>query len=149
MRSNLAWISQRLLFALCLIGAQPLLVAQDLDFTAGLDEFRELRSMLRTHVRRLGLEHLEKRREAVARWTAADVKARKAYVRERMKETLGGPFPERTPLNPRVIGTVDRGDYRIEKIIFESQPSFYVTANVYVPATRPAPLSGDPVSARP
>jgi cephalosporin-C deacetylase-like acetyl esterase len=140
MRSNLAWISQRLLVALCLMGAQPLLLAEDLDFTAGLDEFRELRNMLRAHVRRLGLEHLEKRREAVARWTASDVKARKAYVRERLQESLGGPFPERTPLNPRVTGTVDRGDYRIEKIVFESQPSFYVTANLYVPARGQPPF---------
>jgi hypothetical protein len=32
-----------------------------------------------------------------------------------------------------VTGVLDRGDYRIEKIIFESRPAFYVTANVYLP----------------
>lgn len=46
---------------------------------------------------------------------------------------LGGPF-ERTPLNPRVTGIVERPGYRIEKLTFESRPQLYVTANLYVPA---------------
>ena len=56
---------------------------------------------------------------------------------------LGGPL-DRTPLNPRVVGTVERRGYRIEKIAFESRPRLYVTANLYVPAgsgRRPAILS--------
>jgi len=32
-----------------------------------------------------------------------------------------------------VTGTLDRGDYKIEKIVFESQPHFFVTANLYLP----------------
>jgi cephalosporin-C deacetylase-like acetyl esterase len=55
---------------------------------------------------------------------------------------LGGPF-ERTPLNPRVSGAVQRSGYRIEKVVFESRPRLYVTANLYVPARagrRPAIL---------
>ena len=34
-----------------------------------------------------------------------------------------GPDPERTPLNPRVTGVVERDTYRIEKIIFDSRPA--------------------------
>ena len=45
---------------------------------------------------------------------------------------LGG-FPDRTPLNARVTGTLERDDYRVEKLVYESLPGFYVTANVYVP----------------
>jgi cephalosporin-C deacetylase-like acetyl esterase len=55
---------------------------------------------------------------------------------------LGGPL-ERTPLNPRVTGIVDRPGYRIEKLTYESRPRLYVTANLYVPAgtgRRPAIL---------
>jgi len=44
-----------------------------------------------------------------------------------------GPFPERTPLNARTVGTLERDGYRIEKIIFESRPDFLVTANLYIP----------------
>jgi cephalosporin-C deacetylase-like acetyl esterase len=54
-------------------------------------------------------------------------------VRQAVVESLGPP-PERTPLNARVTGTVVRDGYRIEKVLFESRPRYYVTANVYVPA---------------
>ena len=55
----------------------------------------------------------------------------KAVVSELWK-MLGGPF-DRTPLNVRVVGTVERPGYRIEKVAFESRPRLYVTANLYVP----------------
>ena len=35
---------------------------------------------------------------------------------------------------PSASGTLARGDFRIEKIIFESRPEFYVTANLYLPS---------------
>jgi dienelactone hydrolase len=44
-----------------------------------------------------------------------------------------GPHPEKTDLNPRVTGVVERDGYRIEKVIFESRPNFPVTANLYLP----------------
>lgn len=53
-----------------------------------------------------------------------------------------GPQPERTPLNARVTGVVDRDTYRIEKVIFESRPGFLVTANLYVPQGRAGKLPG-------
>ncbi len=62
-------------------------------------------------------------------------------VRERI-QTCFGPWPEKTPLNPRVTGTVERDVYNIEKIIFESRPGFPVTANLYVPKGRKFPLPG-------
>jgi dienelactone hydrolase len=37
---------------------------------------------------------------------------------------------------------VERDQYRIEKVIFESRPEFFVTANLYVPRGRTFPLPG-------
>jgi len=64
--------------------------------------------------------------------SSSDWEARQAYVRESMEKMLGG-FPERTPLNARVIRTVQYDGYRVENAVYESRPGFYVTANVYVP----------------
>ncbi len=38
------------------------------------------------------------------------------------------------PLNARVTGQRDFGDYRMEKILFESQPGFFVSGVLYLPA---------------
>jgi cephalosporin-C deacetylase-like acetyl esterase len=60
------------------------------------------------------------------------VERQKAVVSELWK-MIGGPF-ERTPLNPRVSGVLERAGFRIEKLTFESRPGLHVTANLYVPA---------------
>lgn len=54
-------------------------------------------------------------------------------TRARLIELLGG-LPEVTPLHARVTGKLERDRYRVEKIVYESQPRLYVTANLYLPA---------------
>ena len=53
-------------------------------------------------------------------------------------DALGG-LPERTPLNARVTGVVQREGYPVEKVIFESLPGCYVTARLFLPADAPRP----------
>jgi cephalosporin-C deacetylase-like acetyl esterase len=62
------------------------------------------------------------------------VKERASMVRSKLWELIGGPL-EKTPLNSRVTATMDRDQYRIENIIFESLPKVYVTANLYIPTS--------------
>jgi len=71
----------------------------------------------------------------------ADVRNRIEKIRSTVWKLVGGRF-EKTPLNPRIAGTIDRGAYRIEKVIFESHPEIYVTANLYVPNGRKGPFPG-------
>lgn len=61
--------------------------------------------------------------------------------RREFREMLGlDPLPPRTPLNVRITGILDEGEYTIEKIAFESMPRIYVAANLYVPKNRPGRL---------
>jgi hypothetical protein len=48
-----------------------------------------------------------------------------------------GGLPERTPLNPQMVGTLQGKGYRVEKIILETRPSFHLTGNLYLPETPP------------
>jgi dienelactone hydrolase len=75
----------------------------------------------------------DKRRAALQSKT--DAEAYIQEVRRKIRECFG-PWPQKTPLNSRLTATIDHGDYKIEKVIFESRPNFPVTANVYVPAKR-------------
>ncbi len=63
---------------------------------------------------------------------------RTAAVRSQLWETLGGR-PAETPLNDRIVGTIFRNGYRIEKLIYESMPGVYVTAHLYLPSQDKAP----------
>lgn len=97
------------------------------------------RRLLPDALNQIALGFLNEREQRSARLTTReDITARQRYIRERFLKAIGG-LPERTPLNPKVTGTLKRDGYRIEKIIFESLPKFYVTANLYVPETGRAP----------
>ncbi|HVZ64512.1 MAG TPA: acetylxylan esterase [Lacunisphaera sp.] len=78
------------------------------------------------------------------RWKAAyekrtDPDAITAYyagLKQKMTAAIGG-FPARTPLNGRVTGTLHREGYRVDKVIFESQPGIFVTAALFLPDAAP------------
>src|SRR5215471_11670917 len=79
-------------------------------------------------------QQLQQREKSIAQiHSVADAERRKKSVRETFLSLIGG-LPEYSgPLNPRLTGRLQSGNYIIEKVIFESLPGFYVTANVYRP----------------
>ena len=95
------------------------------------------KKMLSRHLRRLTYEALDRRRaEHETIKTPEQVKAYQQRMRNTFIEHLGG-FPKRTPLNAKTVGTIDGDGYRIEKIIYESQPRHYVTAVMFLPKSKP------------
>src|SRR5439155_11610328 len=75
--------------------------------------------MLTRYLRKLASEALERRRAAYEQLkTSEDLTAWQQRLRREFVEHLGG-FPERTPLNDRVVGMLEGDRYRIEKILFE------------------------------
>lgn len=54
--------------------------------------------------------------------TKADAEAYVRNVREKIQQSFG-PWPEKTPLKPRITGVVERDAYKIENIIFEDRKS--------------------------
>ncbi len=71
----------------------------------------------------------------------ADAEAYVKSVQQKIRQCFG-PEPKRTPLNARVTSVVEREEYRIENVIFDSRPGFPVTANLYIPKGRDYPLPG-------
>ena len=62
---------------------------------------------------------------------------RAAFVQRQMKVALGlWPMPTKTPLNAVIHGKVERDEYTVEKVYFESAPGFFVTGNLYRPKGR-------------
>ena len=64
--------------------------------------------------------------------TPEQIAAYQGRLREKFIEAIGG-LPERTPLNPQITGVVSRDGYKVEKVIFESQPKHYVTGALFLP----------------
>ncbi|MCA9122402.1 MAG: acetylxylan esterase [Planctomycetaceae bacterium] len=64
--------------------------------------------------------------------TPEQIRDYQQQLREFFIRQLGG-LPERTPLNATTVRTIQADGYRIELVIYESQPHHHITANLYIP----------------
>jgi hypothetical protein len=93
----------------------------------------DLHEMVNEHLGKRARDLLGRREALVSGLDSREgIEARQRDIRERFIESLGG-FPDRTPLNARLTGTLERDDYRVDMVVYESLPGFHVTANLYVP----------------
>jgi cephalosporin-C deacetylase-like acetyl esterase len=79
-------------------------------------------------------QQLDRRERAISSIRTVDAaENRKRSVREKILKLMGGLPDYKGPLNPRITGRLDNGAFTIEKVIYESLPGFFITANVYTP----------------
>lgn len=98
--------------------------------------FRHYSKCLPEYLEKLARDAVASRGAALEQLTSAvQVQARQAHVRELLWELIGGP-ETRTPLNPRTTGELRRSRYRVEKLVYESRPHLFISANLYVPEGR-------------
>ncbi len=90
-------------------------------------------SLLINHLTKQAMDYYEIRDREIAKLkTRSDWTRRQDIVKDKLMEIVG-PFPEKTPLNPRITGTIKKEGYRIDKIVYEAMPGYYVTGCLYVP----------------
>ncbi|MBI5707938.1 MAG: acetylxylan esterase [Armatimonadetes bacterium] len=66
--------------------------------------------------------------------SVAEVGQRRPVDRKEFMRMMGlDPLPPRTPLNAKITGVFHRPGYRVEKLVYESRPGFFVTGLLYVP----------------
>jgi dienelactone hydrolase len=71
--------------------------------------------------------------------TEAQWRERSQAIRQQILVSSGlWPMPEKTPLQARVFGKIERDGYSVEKVCFQSCPGFYVAGNLYRPLGRGA-----------
>lgn len=125
-----------------LLPADRLRLPESLRVYGELEARRRARGMLSSYVgRKLSALSAERDAELAALKSPDAWRARQQKTRSRLTEFLGD-FGPKCPLNARIVGALDRPDYTIEKLIFESQPGYHCTANVYLPKRRSFPVPG-------
>lgn len=104
--------------------------------------YRDYSKCLPAYLSKLARDTYDKRNRALALLTSdAAVRERQAWARQTLWKLIGGE-PERTPLNARVTGRLERNAYSIEKVIYDSRPGIVISANVYIPKQGHAPYPG-------
>lgn len=125
------------LLAVALICCAPLWVSgqdkEDLKLFSNWDAWSNGNRMLPNYLNQEAFNYLDKRDSVVASFrTKEDWKRRQDMARKTMLANIGG-FPEKTPLHPKITGTLQQDGFRIEKIIFESVPGYYIPGALFIP----------------
>ncbi len=123
------------LFLLFLYPGNYFLMAQEenLNVFDRWIEWSDGNNMLIRHLNQQAFAYLDARdKEVQELHSSADWELRQEKVKNILLETVG-PFPEKTPLNARITGVIQKDGFRIEKIIYESMPNFFVTACLLIP----------------
>lgn len=104
--------------------------------------YRDYSRCLPDYLRFLARQAYQRRNREIAKLISApSIRARRHWVRETFLKLIGG-LPERTPLNARTVGSFERKGYKVEKLVYESQPNFHIPANLYIPKSGRAPYPG-------
>ncbi|HVN79547.1 MAG TPA: acetylxylan esterase [Terriglobia bacterium] len=116
--------------------AKAQIQSEDLSVLEGWNRWSDAKNQLQRQLNSVAFQLLEKRRAEIGELrSVGDWKARQIRVRKVLDEVIS-PFPPKTPLNARVLGSLRKEDYLVEKIIFESRPKFYVTGCLFIPEAR-------------
>src|SRR5436853_364500 len=98
----------RILVAVPFLLGGPALAADDLTALKSGPDDTPPRKLLHTYLLGECNKHLAARKAEVEKLkTPAEIAARQADLRAKFVAALGG-FPEKTPLNPKVVGTLKR-----------------------------------------
>ena len=97
--------------------------------------------LLNDYLMRIVHQQYDKRREELEKSLASPdaLAARRQRLLDDYLEMIG-PWPEKTPLEAEVTGTIECDGYRIEKVVYQSRPQHRVTANLYVPTKGKPPF---------
>jgi hypothetical protein len=118
---------------LVLLSVTPALRGEDLNVPPEKIEGGSPDGMMHRYLTRQVEQALQQWREDYEkRKTPEEIAAYQKLARENCLKVIGA-FPERTPLEAQVVGTISRPGYRVEKIIFQSQPKHYVTGLLFLP----------------
>ena len=139
-RAELRWLavmrrSKAALPCICAVALASLMCLQGVEAQGQGDKWKGVpRGKLLVHWLKARLnEQFAERKKAVGAIRKADAaRERQKKMRATFRD-LVGELPARTPLNTRVVGTIDRARYRIDKLIYESRPGVFVTGNLYMP----------------
>ncbi|RIH63918.1 xylan esterase [Mariniphaga sediminis] len=106
---------------------------ENLKVFDGWVEWSNGENMLQLYLNRQAYQLLDKREQQITQ-----LKNKQDWIlrQQKVKSTLSaivGAFPEKTPLNAKITGIIQEDEFRVEKIMYESIPGFYVSGCLFIP----------------
>ncbi|MCF8336048.1 MAG: acetylxylan esterase, partial [Bacteroidales bacterium] len=124
-------------FMLNQVGFDHTLLAQeeDLSVLSNWIRHRGKKNALYNHYYSIAASLLSERKETVSQLSTKDQwESRQKSMRGKIIQSIGGEFPAKTPLNAETTDYVNKDNYTIEKVVFESLLEYHVTGCLFIPS---------------
>lgn len=123
-------------FALFFTTFNPIQAQDDVNLFNYWKYYSDAENTLIKYSFSVAFTQLEERKAEIARLQSReDFIERQAVVKRKLLKLMG-EFPQKTPLNARVTGIIKKDDFRVEKLLYESIPGYFVTAALFIPEKR-------------
>ncbi|MRI01270.1 xylan esterase [Kriegella sp. EG-1] len=121
------------IFILNFVAFQTTSAQEDIQVLKNWITYKDAQNSPYFHIANQAYKQLKKRETGIASLnTLSDWKERQSFVKKTLMDIVG-PFPPKTALNAKIVKRVDKTDFSVEHIIFESQPNFYVSSSLFLP----------------
>ena len=122
-----------IVFALSLSALTSIKAQEDISLFNYWEYHSDVENSLYKHFSAIAFEQLNTRKAEINQLkTKADWLERQGIVKKKLLDLVSS-FPEKTPLNAQVTGVLKKDGYKVEKVLYESKPGYYVTGAIYIP----------------
>src|SRR5262245_60073453 len=119
---------------LCILSLNNVVYCQkEFDVLQGWIQFSDARNSMYHYLADQAYALLDNRSAQIAKLHSLSAWQQRQQWQHKTFLNIVGAFPEKTPLNANIEKTFSRDNYKIEHIIFESQPRFHVTSSLFIP----------------
>ncbi|MGB9595911.1 MAG: alpha/beta hydrolase family protein, partial [Candidatus Poribacteria bacterium] len=120
---------------------------EEFSVLSGWKQWTDAQNILYKHIAGQAFQFLKDRKKKINSLKTEGQWIKRQQEVKKILMNIVGPFPEKNPLNPKIVNVIKKNGYRLEKIIYESRPEFYVTACLFIPdgLTNKAPVILNPI----
>lgn len=109
------------------------LQAQQFNVLGKWMEFSDAPNALYHHLSAQAYKLLDARKNEIAKLnTLSGWKSRQELI-DRTLRNVVGPFPEKTALKARINKIIHKKEYKVEHVVYQSRPGFYVSSSLFIP----------------
>ncbi len=105
-----------------------------MEFSNFINGYYDVENQLNQYILRKAEEYFKNEdQDKKGLKTIEQFEQRRDRIKKYFIDAIGGLEFDKTPLKAVCTGAIEKKNYHIKKIIFQSQPGIYVTCNLYIP----------------
>ncbi len=133
-KTKSCWLTKLFELSLCILFFNNAVYSQkEFNVLQGWIQYSDARNSMYHYLAAQAYTLLDRRSDEIAKLHSLSAWQQRQQWLHKTFLNIVGALPEKTPLNANIERILSKDNYKVEHIIFESQPGFYVTSSLFIP----------------